>query len=252
MALRPVYRGGRPRRRWPDDPFDQHELIKWELRGGRIDIIGLDTKSATYNRGTAHEIRNTIGTRVFRPTGKGLDYNWEASYQWGSSGSDSIRAWSVSTETGFTFDRIRFHPRPLLRADVYSGDGNPANQTLGTFNPLFRRGAYFSPKTVPLLGPQNLIYLHIPTFGHPRTRSPYLHVLPEIGASKRTTSAIANDSPHSRNSAALFRNSSNISAYLAMPRVRCRSSSSKLFKECPGAKTSTCGSTAAMPRVIGW
>jgi hypothetical protein len=37
---------------------------------------------------------------------------------------------------------------------------NPANQTLGTFNPLFPRGAYFSPKAVPFLGPQNLIDLH--------------------------------------------------------------------------------------------
>ena len=41
---------------------------------------------------------------------------------------------------------------PLLRADVYSGDGNPASQPLGTFNPLFPRGAYFAPKAVPFLG----------------------------------------------------------------------------------------------------
>ncbi|MGB8888712.1 MAG: alginate export family protein [Candidatus Korobacteraceae bacterium] len=128
---------------------------------GQADIyyIGLDTKSSTYNRGTAPEFRNTVGTRVFRPVGKGLDYNWEPNYQWGSFGSASIRAWSVSTETGFTFDRIRFHPRPLLRADVYSGDGNPASQPLGTFNPLFPRDAYFTPKVFPFLGPQNLIDL---------------------------------------------------------------------------------------------
>jgi hypothetical protein len=66
----------------------------------------------------------------------------------------------VSTETGFTFDRLRFQPRPLLRADVYGGDGNPASQNLGTFNPLFPRGAYFTLKAVPLLGPQNLVDLH--------------------------------------------------------------------------------------------
>jgi hypothetical protein len=122
--------------------------------------IGLDAKSATYNRGTAHELRHTVGTRVSRPIGKGLDYNWESNYQWGVFGAASIRAWSVSTETGFTFDRIRFHPRPLLRADVYSGDGSSANQSLGTFNALFPRGAYFTPLVVPFLGPQNLIDLH--------------------------------------------------------------------------------------------
>jgi hypothetical protein len=129
---------------------------------GQADVyyIGLDTKSATYNRGAAHELRYTAGTRVFRPIGKGLDYNWEPNFQWGTFGNDSIRAWSVSTETGFTFDRLRFHPRPLLRVDAYSGDGTSANQPLGTYNPLFPRGAYFTPKAVPFLGPQNLIDVH--------------------------------------------------------------------------------------------
>jgi hypothetical protein len=132
------------------------------MSNGQADIyyIGLDTKSATYNRGTAHEFRNTAGARIFRPIGKGWDYNWEPNYQWGSFGSASIRAWSASTETGYTFDRARFHPRPLLRADVYSGDGNPSNHPLGTFNSLFPRGAYFAPKTAPSLGPQNLIDVH--------------------------------------------------------------------------------------------
>jgi Alginate export len=129
---------------------------------GQADLyyIGLDAKSATYNRGTAPELRHTVGTRVFRPIGKGLDYNWEPNYQWGSFGGAAIRAWSVSTETGFTFDRIRFHPRPVMRANVYSGDGNPATQPLGTFNSLFPRGAFFTPAVIPFLGPQNLIDLH--------------------------------------------------------------------------------------------
>ena len=37
-------------------------------------------KSATYNRGTAHELRHSVGTRVFRPIGKGLDYNCEPNF----------------------------------------------------------------------------------------------------------------------------------------------------------------------------
>jgi hypothetical protein len=132
------------------------------VNGGKADVyyIGADTKSATYNRGTAPEVRHTVGARIFRPIGKGLDYNWEPNLQWGSFGSASIRAWSVSTETGYTFDRTRFHPRPTLRADVYSGDGNSTNQSLGTFNSLFPRGCYFTPKMVPTFGPQNLIDLH--------------------------------------------------------------------------------------------
>jgi hypothetical protein len=155
---------------WFDDVPD-HAQTAWGsyltvpapiMNRGQTDLyyVGLDTKSAAYDRGAGHELRHTAGARVFRPIGKGLDYNWEPNYQWGSFGNASIRAWSVSTETGFTFDRLRFHPRPLLRADWYSGDGNPASQPLGTFNPLFPRGAYFTPKAVPFLGPQNLADLH--------------------------------------------------------------------------------------------
>jgi hypothetical protein len=138
---------------------------------GQADIyyIGLDTKSAAYNRGTGQEIRHTIGTRVFRPIGKGLDYNWEPNFQRGSFGNVSIRAWSVSTETGSTFDRLPYHPRPLLRVDVYSGDGNPATQPLGTFDPLFPRGAYFTPAVVPFLGPQNFIDVHPAVQFQPRS-----------------------------------------------------------------------------------
>jgi hypothetical protein len=132
------------------------------LSGGRADLyyLGLATKEASYNRGSAAELRHTVGARVFRAPSKGLDYNWEASYQWGSFGRDSIAAWSVSTETGYTFDQLRFRPRPLLRADAYSGDGNQAGNTLGTFNSYFPRGAYFTAKVVPFVGSQNLIDLH--------------------------------------------------------------------------------------------
>ena len=50
---------------------------------GQADLyyVGLDTKSSTYNRGTAPELRHTVGARLFRPIGRGLDYNWEPNCQ---------------------------------------------------------------------------------------------------------------------------------------------------------------------------
>jgi hypothetical protein len=129
---------------------------------GQVDLyyLGLATASATYNRGSGNELRHTIGARLFRVPNAGLDYNWELDDQWGSFGADRIRAWSVSTETGYTLSHVRFRPRPLLRVDAYSGDGDRSGHTLGTFNPYFPRGAYFTPKTDPFLGPQNLMDLH--------------------------------------------------------------------------------------------
>ena len=132
------------------------------LSDGRADLyyIGTDTKLVSYNRGLAREIRHTAGVRAFRTASNKWDYNWEGNYQWGAFGNDSISAWSLSTETGYTFAGTRFQLRPLLRVDSYSGDGNPSNCTLGTFNSLFPRGAYFTPKLYPFLGSQNLIDIH--------------------------------------------------------------------------------------------
>jgi hypothetical protein len=153
--------------------FDDNPIYQRTVWGGYLTVpapiiargaadvyyIGEDVTSASFDRGSAYETRHTVGVRIFRPIGEGVDYNWEPNVQWGAFGSDALRAWSVSTETGFTFD-LPFQPRPLLRADVYSGDGNPAAHTLGTFDPLFPRGAYFTNKEVPFLSPQNLVDLH--------------------------------------------------------------------------------------------
>jgi Alginate export len=122
--------------------------------------IGETVADASFARGTAGETRHTVGIRLFRPIGHGLDYNWEPNFQWGGFGGDAIRAWSVSTETGYTLDGVPLLPRPLVRIDAYSGDGNPTRRTLGTFDPLFARGAYFTNKLDPFLGPQNLVDVH--------------------------------------------------------------------------------------------
>ena len=133
--------------------------------------LGLDTKRASYFSGMGSESRNSFGVRIFnRQPGTlpspGLDYNWEAVYQGGSFAGENIRAWTTATETGYTWHTpIQF--RLALRADAASGDGNPSDRTLGTFNPLFPRGAYFGPKLV-LIAPSNIYDLHPVLFLHPR------------------------------------------------------------------------------------
>jgi Alginate export len=122
--------------------------------------LGLATANASYNRGSANESRHTLGVRAFRDANARLDYNWEWNYQLGSFGQDRVQAWSLSTETGYTFAGARFTPRPLLRIDAYSGDRGNSDASLKTFNPYFPRGAYFTPKAIPFLGNQNLVDLH--------------------------------------------------------------------------------------------
>jgi hypothetical protein len=129
-----------------------------------IFIIWDSIRRAVYEEGTGREIRHTIGTRLFnhQPGANfdlpGLDYNWELIYQLGSFAQNYINAWSVATETGYTFP-ARFMPRLALRADVASGGQNTNGGTLNTFNPLFPRGAYFGPKLT-MFGPYNLMDMH--------------------------------------------------------------------------------------------
>src|SRR5713101_6046913 len=111
---------------------------------GEADLyyLGLDTTRAVYQQGSGREIRHSIGTRLFnhQPGAPfdlpGFDYNWELVYQLGSFGQNYINAWTVATETGFTFP-VRFMPRLALRADIASGGQHPNGGTLNTFNPLF-------------------------------------------------------------------------------------------------------------------
>ena len=125
--------------------------------------LGIDTTRAAYQQGRGREIRHSLGTRLFNhqpgaPFQPGLDYNWELVYQVGSFAHNYINAWTVATETGFTF-AVRFLPRLAVRADIASGGQNPRGGTLNTFNPLFPRGAYFGPKLT-MFGPYNLFDVH--------------------------------------------------------------------------------------------
>jgi len=64
--------------------------------------LGLDRKTATFNRGVGHELRHSIGARVPRPaaqTEPGCDFDYEALWQFGTYDSANIRAWTAASET---------------------------------------------------------------------------------------------------------------------------------------------------------
>jgi Alginate export len=124
--------------------------------------LGLDRKQATFERGTAHELRHTIGGRLFRPIPiekPGWDFDNEVLWQFGTFGSASIQAWTVASDTGYALPNIRLKPRLSAKADISSGD-DPQTDTLGTFNPLFPMGNYFGVLATTGPGPLNFIDIH--------------------------------------------------------------------------------------------
>jgi hypothetical protein len=107
--------------------------------------LGINTNQTTYQRGTANELRHTLGARLWRPIAEkkpGWDFDYETMWQFGSFGSANILAWGIASITGYKMPTLPLKPRFSLRADATSGD-NPRTNTLGTFNALFPVGNYF-------------------------------------------------------------------------------------------------------------
>jgi hypothetical protein len=79
--------------------------------------------------------------------------------QFGTFGSDDIRAWTFASETGYSLTKLPLRPRLSVKADISSGD-NPSSHTLGTFNPIYPIGKYFGVLTDTGPGPVNFIDVH--------------------------------------------------------------------------------------------
>ncbi|WPO98355.1 alginate export family protein [Pseudomonas sp. HR96] len=89
------------------------------------------------------ETRHVFDARL---GGAALGYDWdiEGMAQSGSVGNKDIRAWAGGSRLGYTFADLPWTPRLGLQADIASGDRHAGDGTVGTFNPLFPNGYYFS------------------------------------------------------------------------------------------------------------
>jgi hypothetical protein len=131
--------------------------------GTTLDLyyLGLDRKQATFERGTALEVRHSLGARFSRPIATehpGWDFDYEGLWQFGTFGSANIRAWTVASETGCRLPTLPLKPRFSAKADISSGD-HPNSNALGTFNPLFPKGNYFGVLATTGPGPINFVDL---------------------------------------------------------------------------------------------
>jgi hypothetical protein len=98
----------------------------------------------------------------------GLDWDLEAMGQVGRIGGKDIRAWAVGVRAGYTSPDIRWTPRLGLQVDAASGDHHRGDKTLGTFNPLFPNGYYFT--LAGYTGYVNLIHLKPSLMVKPTTK----------------------------------------------------------------------------------
>jgi len=147
-----------------DDEFNKNVQV-WSLYAVKIfstwhaDLyyIGLQHREKTFLEGNEHELRHSVGTRIWRKKAP-WSVDFEALYQFGSFGDSQISAYTASLNAAYVWDDLPLNPAIGLKTEIISGDRKTNDDRLNTFNPLFPRGAYFG--LAALIGPSNLVDFH--------------------------------------------------------------------------------------------
>jgi len=136
-------------------PFDDTSSGHFRFSTLRLEhhVLGINELSAYYSLyqkdngryldAAGREQRHILDGRFAGTLGP-LDWDLEAMGQAGTVGAKDIRAWGWGARGGYTFADIAWRPRLGLQLDAASGDEHPNDSTIGTFNPLFPNGYYFT------------------------------------------------------------------------------------------------------------
>lgn len=120
--------------------------------------LGLERDDFKYERIEGKEWRHTTGARA-RLRSPLADAELEAAYQFGQVASLPIAAWTIAAEGVLRGKTLPLEPVLTLGIGATSGDRGPSSGSLGTFSPLFPRGAYFG--LVSANGPSNNVAPHV-------------------------------------------------------------------------------------------
>lgn len=170
LALRPVdtKAGDLDDRTSPQKALWGLYATQWlnETKTGGFDLyyLGLRDRAAVFDQGVGRQLVHSLGGRIFGDTG-GWRWNVEAAIQRGRFDGGRVAAWGVGGEVARQFARAPWQPELAVTLDVISGDADPDDTRLGTFNPLFPRGKYFAAQSP--VGPRNLIHLQPSATVHP-------------------------------------------------------------------------------------
>jgi hypothetical protein len=119
--------------------------------------LGYERERGQFHGITAEETRYTFGARLGgRICQGGADFDVEAAFQLGSHGPRDVKSAMFGGQIGYLLSDVRANPRIYTGLDFGSGDSDPTDANLGTFNQLFPLGhAYLG--FIDMVGRQNII-----------------------------------------------------------------------------------------------
>ncbi len=138
----------------PNTFFGAYLSGKISARSPTLDLYWLGLKRPQ----ESDEERHTMGSRVSGRALGSLDYDFEGAYQRGSKQPLSVRAWMFGSQVGWSLPSVSRNPRLFIGFDYGSGDHDPNDHQLETFDPLFPSGhAHLG--AIDLVGRQNIVDL---------------------------------------------------------------------------------------------
>lgn len=139
-----------------NEPDDDREFAGLYFTIKSVGPVGLDTYLLYLENEAIDQRLYTAGGRVFGRTSFGLTYDLEAAFQFGDTGGLDHRAWMLAVEAAYTWEDRPWTPWIGAGFDYASGDSNPADGNVGTFNQLFPLGhAYLG--YIDTVGRQNIV-----------------------------------------------------------------------------------------------
>jgi hypothetical protein len=99
--------------------------------------------AARFTSASGDERRESVDVRL-SGAANGFDWDLEAMNQRGRVGSQAIGAWAFGSIVGYTFSQTRWTPNLGLGLNAASGDRQPSDDRLETFNPLFPNGYFLA------------------------------------------------------------------------------------------------------------
>ena len=135
---------------------DEHFYGVYATTKSLIPDVTTDLYWLARDRGAIADERDTFGARVAGKIGDtNFDYDVEGAYQTGDSGSSDVSAYMIGAQVGYTLKDVEGTPRFFVGYDLGSGDDDPTDSDVNTFNQLYPLGhAYLG--FIDVIGRQNI------------------------------------------------------------------------------------------------
>jgi hypothetical protein len=110
-----------------------------------------------FNQGVGAENRHTIGTALHTSKGRWSGYT-EADIQFGQFNDKTIVAWKGAQAVAYEIQELNFKPVISIQSAISSGDTNPTDNKLQTFNPIYPKAIYYG--FIDNVGAANIFLIH--------------------------------------------------------------------------------------------